>query len=317
MSELIDMDKTYRDKVMLRRQLLEENLDSVAECNPVATDAVYELYEWIFRTYLPKRYPSMFSLITAEKGSYLLNGVLNEQVPLDPPPSTPLECLKTLGLHIDDEFLLLLPNSNPNDLKPPRATPTPTPHHPYHLHAYVLCFPSGFNTPSKLGLPLAAIHAPVPGYAQKLERPMDRFFATLPFGKVVKRANWTVQQDDTWFKPSGNHGYTTLSPQMMAPPTHEPTEVELKKWAEDAEKVEPEKCKLRSERQTLHRLGNTGALVFAFKTFMYPLPEAKAAGLGPEMADAAEGLWKGSVPSMAVYKRGVVWARKVADYLRA
>lgn len=145
---------------------------------------------------------------------------------------------------------------------------------------------------------------------------MDRFFTTLPFGKVVKRANWAVQQDSTYFKMSGNHGYTALAPRTFAPPTHEPSEEEVKQWAEDAEKVVPENCVLRSERQTLHRLENTGALVFAFKTYMYPLPEVKAKGLGEEMAEAAEGLWKGSVPAMAVYKRGVVWASKVVDYLR-
>ena len=54
------------------------------------------------------------------------------------------------------------------------------------------------------------------------------------------------------------------------------------------ERVVPEKCMLRSERQTLHRLERTGALVFAFKTFLYPLPEVKAAGLGEEMAEAVE-----------------------------
>jgi hypothetical protein len=58
-------------------------------------------------------------------------------------------------------------------------------------------------------------------------------------------------------------------------------------------------------------------LVFAFKTYQYPLPEVKVAGLGAEMAEAIEGLWKGSVPAMAVYKRGVVWDKKVVDYLRS
>jgi hypothetical protein len=145
---------------------------------------------------------------------------------------------------------------------------------------------------------------------------MDRFFATLPFGKIVKRANWAVQQDDKWFKLDGNHGHIALAPATMAPPSHQPTEEELETWKRDAERVVPETCNLRSERQTLHRLEGTGALVFAFKTYMYPLPEVKAAGLGPEMADAAEGLWKGSVPAMAVYKRGVVWATRVVDYLR-
>jgi hypothetical protein len=41
----------------------------------------------------------------------------------------------------------------------------------------------------KINLTLANIHTPVPGYAAKLEKSMDRFFATLPVGKIVKRIN--------------------------------------------------------------------------------------------------------------------------------
>jgi hypothetical protein len=314
LSELIDIDKTYQDQIVLRRQILDNEFTNVAEYNPIATDAVHELYDWMFRTYLPKRYPTMFSL--TGKGT-LLNKVLHEQIPLTP-PSNPLTCLKTLGSHIDTDFLILLPASDANGL-PFRTLPTADPPCPYHLHAYILCFPSGFNTPKKFGHSLSEIHNPVPGYAQKIERSMDRFFATLPFGKIVKRANWAVQQDATWFKLSGNHLSTTSSssPAMMAPPTHEPTEEEVKVWEEQGERVVPEKCMLRSERQTLHRLERTGALVFAFKTYLYPLPEVKSAGLGEEMAAAVEGLWKGSVPAMAVYKRGVVWGRRVVEYLRA
>lgn len=316
MSELIDMDKTYRDQILLRRQIIEEQGNNVVGCNPIATAAVYELYNYIFGAYLPKRYPSMFVMVETEKRSYTLNRVMKEEIPLVPIPTSATECLSILGSHIDTDFSILLPSNEPYAHDPPRAEPTSTPPHPYHLHAFSLIFPAGFNTLHKLGLSLAGIHTPVPGYAQKLEKSMDRFFNTLPFGKIVRRSNWTVQQDNAWFKLAGNHGYTSLAPTTFAPPTHDPSEDELKQWAEDAEKVEPEKCMLRSERQTLHRLEKTGALVFAFKTFMYPLSDIKVAGLGPEMADAAEGLWLGSVPAMAVYKRGVVWAKKVTEYLR-
>ncbi|KIW08122.1 uncharacterized protein PV09_01057 [Verruconis gallopava] len=311
--EMIDMDKTYMDKVMLRRQILKSETRTATQANPVASNAVHELYEWMFGVYLPQRYPTMFSRLD-EKG-VLHNIALNEYIPLTP-PLDPVECLTILGSHVDTDFLLLLPVADPK-ARPTRALPTPNPAFPYHLHAYVVCFPSGFDMKQKFGLPLAAIHRPVPGYAQKLEKSMDRFFTTLPFGKVVKRANWAIQQGPALFKPSGNHLATTLKPETMAPPKHEPTEQELKEWAEDAEKVVPEECMLRSERQTLHRLERSGALVFAFKTYLYPLPEVKAAGLGEDLADSAEGLWKGSVPAMAVYKRGVVWARKVVEYLRA
>jgi hypothetical protein len=150
---------------------------------------------------------------------------------------------------------------------------------------------------------------------------MDRFFNTVPQGKIVKRANWALQTDSTLFKLDGNH-LTTVSTKpsssstTMAPATHTPTATELAEWAAAGENVEPEKCFLRCERQTLHRLEKSGALCFAFKTYLYGLDEVKAEGSGPEMADAAEGLGRGSVAGMMVYKRGVVWGKKVTEYLR-
>jgi hypothetical protein len=165
-----------------------------------------------------------------------------------------------------------------------------------------------------------AIHAPVPGYETKIAKSMDRFFNTIPAGKIVKRANWALQSNSTLFKLDGNHIATTPSsansPSGMAPATRTPTAAELAEWATAAEAVEPEKCFLRCERQTLHRLEKTGALVFSFKTYLYALGEVKEEGSGAEMADAIEGLGKGSVSGMMIYKRGVIWGEKVTKYLR-
>jgi hypothetical protein len=313
LSDLVAVDKTYLAKIKLRRDLIANETKSVVECNPVATDAVRELYEWMFGVYLPRRFPTMFAL-SAEK-LCLHNVVTNEYVDLEP-PSDPIEALKTLGSHVDDDFLILLPITDPN-AAPICAYPTQDSTTPYHLHAYVLTFPSGFNTPKKLGLPLAGIHAPVPGYASKLEKSMDRFFSALPFGKVVKRANWAVQTSDQLFKLDGNHLSTTLSPSLMAPATYTSSEQEREEWKKASEQIKAEKCYLRTERQTLHRLEKTGAVIFAFKTYLYPLPEVKSMGDGAEMATAVEGLGKGSVPGMAVYKRRVMWGDKVVEYLRS
>ena len=59
----------------------------------------------------------------------------------------------------------------------------------YALRGFVLCFPSGFNTKEKFGLKLREIHAPVPGYEEKLAFSMDRFFDRLEVGRAVKRFN--------------------------------------------------------------------------------------------------------------------------------
>lgn len=333
MSDLVAMDKTYLEKIRRRRDLIATETKSVVDRNPVAEDAVRELYDWIFGTYLPKRFPSMFTLVPgymSEKQSladgtgrgYLHNLVTNEHIPLEP-PSDPVEALKTLGSHVDDEFLILLPTADPKATLR-KTYPTQTPTTPYHLHAYILAFPSGFNTPQKFGLPLASIHAPVPGYAAKLEKSMDKYFAALPFGKVVQRANWGIQSTEQLFKLDGNHLSTVISPSStsdpstvpMAPPTHTTTQADIASWTEAAEDVDVDDCFLRCERQTLHRLEKTGAVVFAFKTYLYPVRDVKEEGFGEEMARAIEGFEKGSVSGMRVYKRSVVWGRKVVEFLR-
>ena len=58
-------------------------------------------------------------------------------------------------------------------------------------------------------------------------------------------------------------------------------------------------------------------MVFSFKTYLYPIQNIKDEGLGEELATAIEGLKGGSVPGIWVYKRGVVWGEKVAEWLRS
>ena len=302
--------------------------------NSVAGDAVNELYEWVFRKYLPRRFPTMFSIEPGVKATgkgltcqHVRNLVTSERIPLDP-PTDPREALKTLGAHVDCDLLLLLPTENPQ-AKLIRIEPSPHLKTPYYLHAFVVTFPSGFNTPKKLGLPLAGIHAPVPGYGEKLQKSMDRYFAGLPFGKVVKRVNWSCQEDEVLCKLDDNHlplsSESTEQEEQtgqraaqyeMAPSDTTPSEQDYAEWMEAAANIEPVRCMLRNERQTLHRLERTGALLFAFKTYLYSISEVKEEGLGNAMADAIDGLAKGSVPAMRVYKRSVVWGSKISAYLR-
>lgn len=107
----------------------------------------------------------------------LENKVTGDTFPTTLPQAQPTQiALETLGKTIDEDLLLL---PNPTSQK-------------YHLHAYITCYPSGFDPPRKLGLQLSSIHAPVPGYAEKLEKSMDRFFAKIEVGRVVQRVNWSV-----------------------------------------------------------------------------------------------------------------------------
>ena len=74
---------------------------------------------------------------------------------------------------------------------------------------------------------------------------------------------------------------------------------------------------MRVELQTLTRLPKTHAILFSFKTFAYPIREIKEEGLGPQLADAIEGLKSGNAPGMWTYKGAVRWGKSVCEYLRS
>lgn len=74
---------------------------------------------------------------------------------------------------------------------------------------------------------------------------------------------------------------------------------------------------MRCELQTLSRLPETKAILFSFKTHLYTLDEIKAEGLGPQLANAIDGLKQGNAPGMWTYKGAIRWGKKVKEYLRS
>ncbi|KAI5360979.1 hypothetical protein Slin15195_G088890 [Septoria linicola] len=319
LSDIVAMDNTFAERMQIRRQIMDEHSDATVRCNSVCSPAVLELHEWMFGTYLPKRYPTLYKLVPKydEKSTaQLYNTVSKEYISIQ--EQDPMAALKTLGGHVDTDFLLLLGSSTSPDGQPL-----------YHLQAFICCFPSGFSLRKKIGLPLSAIHIPVPGYKQKLEKSMDRFFAKLPTGKAVKRSNWAITTNAQLFSEGGNHLYEDgktaekVDSNYAHTAKHHGTERDVEKLdlqaQIDAQKatVAVENCRLRSERQTLFRLPKSGAVVFSFKTYQYRLEDVKKEGYGEELAQAIDGLATGNVPEMAFYKRQVVWGDKVKEYLRS
>ncbi|XP_014555037.1 hypothetical protein COCVIDRAFT_27947 [Bipolaris victoriae FI3] len=296
LSDLVAMDKTYLERLDIRRQIIQDQRSEVIACELQAVPAVMELYTWAIGTYLPRRFPSIYGIVhstTSEEttSTYLKNHATNTLIPLQ--VSSPDLALQILGENIDTEFLLLQKQDSPNFQTP----------EPYRLTAFVNCFPAGFSTLSKLGLSLAAIHAPVPHYAEKLEKSMDRYFSALPVGKIVKRVNWSISTTGDLFCLAGAH--------MSESELETPRERERQE-----ESVDLDKTVVRCERQTLHRLPRTGALVFGFKTYIYPIQQIRDEGNGHVLAEAIDGLGRGTVPKITVYKRQVVWGEKVKAFLR-
>ena len=148
---------------------------------------------------------------------------------------------------------------------------------------------------------------------------MDRYFAKLEAGKAVRRYNWSITTSPDLYLASGNHlyasGKTTAESGAEQLPSEKTSEDSQQGIEEQKRNVKIEDCRLRSERQTLHRLPKTGAIVFAFKTYQYRLEDIKAEGNGPALAEAIAGIKHGNVPEMQYYKRGVVWGEPVREYL--
>jgi hypothetical protein len=119
------------------------------------------------------------------------------------------------------------------------------------LSAGAVCFPTRWDLPSKLGLPLAAIHERVPAYAQDLAPPADRFFARIKSGRVFRRTNWTLVDSPALFQPTG------------------------KLRTEHAASIDAanagERVWIRMESQTLQRLPRTGAVLFTIRVLRTPL----------------------------------------------
>ena len=118
----------------------------------------------------------------------------------------------------------------------------------YALTAAVLCFPASWALRDKLNRPLTGIHDPVAPYDADLARRVQRLFDALRPGVVLARSNALLYDDFALFQPR-------RAPRGPAPA-----------W-------------LRTERQTLRRLPDTGAVVFAIHTAVLP-----RAALSPEDA---------------------------------
>ncbi|KAJ5991375.1 hypothetical protein N7522_011582 [Penicillium canescens] len=281
-NELIEMDKNYLERITLRKGLIEEYSEVVSAAEDSAKSAVDEFFVWLVGTYLPTRFPLMFQLQRQEgKQPVLHSSVTGENYSLEP-DANPLVTLRIMGGLVDDDLLFLLPSEDGDG---------------YTLKAFITCFPNGFNTAKNLNLKLRDIHKPVPQYKEKLEKSMERYFDRLKPGKFIKRANWTITTTDRLFTASGNHLYEG---ETVAP-----------------EEVNIETARVRCERQMLHRLPHSRAILFSFKTYLYTLPEIKSEGLGEVLAESIDGLKEGNAPGFHFYKRAAIWGESAKAYLRS
>ncbi|MEQ9463653.1 MAG: DUF3445 domain-containing protein [Haliea sp.] len=130
----------------------------------------------------------------------------------------------------------------------------------YILTAASLCSPSHWLLEEKFGRSMSAIHELIPGFDAALGPKVERFFSHLRVAHPVVRHNWSLQAGNALCARAGD---------------------EIPGAAEA--------LYYRSERQSLRRLPQTGAIVFTIRVYLHPLTALEAVpGAIPQLLAAID-----------------------------
>ncbi len=268
-SEWIAPDGSLEEQLAEKDRLLAERREEVFASLPGSEAAQNELLARLV-SHLPARFPGLYA-----RASNLLCIGPARRVNL----TTDEPHLMTAGRLVQEDFCLMQ---------------SPAVGEPYRLTAASLCFPTRWRLADKLGKPMAAIHSPVPLYAKRMARQVDRFFQHLKADKPVWRMNWSLVDDDALFQPTG-HGRTAADPGFTA------------------ENL-PHIVWFRSERQTLMRLPETGAVCFGIRIYQAALGDITA---DPERARRLLNAIETMAPEMDAYKSFAVFRQPLLEHLHA
>ncbi|HVA14272.1 MAG TPA: DUF3445 domain-containing protein [Stellaceae bacterium] len=264
--EWLAPDADLRETLAAKRDLLATRRDDAFRFLPGAESPSAELLQ-LLTVHLPRHYPAIYQLAD----DLLRNCATGETWEL---AASALHPLDLAGRLVADDLCLLQSEAGS-----------------YRLVGASLCAPNRWRLDERLGQPLAAIHAPVPGYGPALERPVEHFFAALKPGRIVARVNWGIADDPTRFQPVGRD----------ADPALAAADVGTALW-------------LRVERQSLRRLPQSGAIVFAIRTAITRLD--RALRTGDDARDMA-GALRDMSPAMRRYKHIEAVAPALLDWLDA
>lgn len=142
----------------------------------------------------------------------------------------------------------------------------------YRLIGAAVAWPSDWHPAEKIGMPLRALHAPIAGYEEQLASGVDRFMATLRPGPIYGRCNWFIA-------PTSARCWLADKPPREA-------------FAHVTPENAGETLFVRSERQTLRRLAETGAILFGIGIYVEPLGKLSPANIAM-LASAVQSLVSG------------------------
>jgi hypothetical protein len=249
----LDMDDRYVAEMAEKTRRLRDEYDAVFLTSPGSERGQGEVLDLLLE-HLEAHYPDRFRI--SDSIQNLING---ETWRIADFIDAPLELAARL---IQEDLCLMSPDGAGT----------------YALRAGAVCFPFRWELRDKIGLSLAAIHGPVPGYDTKLAGPGDRYMLALKPRRPAWRCNWNiVDAPDLYLKPPiddhGIRGITADNAGTML-------------W-------------IRCERQTLRKLPKSGDVLFTIRTYIRPLSELEAfPALAKGLAQALEKI----PPEMRQYK---------------
>lgn len=256
LQDWIEPDEHFSSELIEKERLLRERHHDVFAVLPEALAGSEEILELLV-AHLSARFPALYR----REDNLFYNFVTHQRWNLSQQVLHPLD----LAGRLVQEDLCLMQYDPANNT--------------YRLVGASLCFPTRWRLADKMGKPLTAIHAPVPGYEEELASTVDRFFERLRVEKPVWRINWGLIDDPTLFQPTG-HGRKGLNPDITA---------------ENA----GEKLWIRMERQTLRRLPRTQDVLFTIRVHIRPLHQLQSY---PERAATLASAIRGMPEPLRLYK---------------
>lgn len=254
LKDWIEPDPNMAADLAEKERLLAERYDEIVNVRPEAEHGSQEVLELLVE-HLPARFPSLYQ----RTGDALYNAVTGQ---CWNPAGSDLHPLDLAGRLVQEDLCLMKKDPD-SDV--------------YRLVGASLCFPTRWSLAEKIGKSLAMIHAPTPGYKERLDSTMNRYFVRMR--KPVWRLNWGLVDDPTLFQPTG-HSRGGFNPDITADNAGE------KLW-------------LRMERQTLRRLPRSQDIVFTIRIYVKPLNYLRS---HPERAAAMARALRGMPDSWRLYK---------------
>lgn len=264
----IEIDDDFAKELQLKNKLLQAQYAEVFGSLPGSEAAQQEVLELLLE-HLSQYFPEYYH----QQGDRLINQITGQIWTLADFTTNPLDLA---GRLVQEDLCLMLPFDTE-----------------YILAAGSVCFPSRWRLSEKLGRPLVEIHAPVPGYPDKLEQPVNKFFQRLKPEYPGYRLNWSIADSPELF----------LTPQTTAAISTDITSANA-----------GDKLWVRIERQTLRRLARSHGILFTIRTYVHPLQTVVET---PAMARNLAAIIQQIPPEMQAYKNIFPLRAVLLEYLEA